>query len=1695
MTAESISSKQLSMLIAEEVFSGHGFVPFVGSGMSAPSGILMGVEFDNFLAYSIYRVVGKKPRHDLPRDGWPKFPRDEEVSQTRAWVMEKFTQLCRQYACEPMIDEQKRVRTVKYNLAGDATSHHLWSTHRPLIPTLIRSHDDETWENEKQTQRFQEQFRKNLEWGEGAETGAFSRTSDGFIIESGLRSMHDWRSMLQFLAKIHFEDDERLTIKQQVDTSVIDSFNVHITRDRQINLGQKMLAHLSGPLRIRTVLTTNFDNLIETAFQKLLRPLNVVSVSSRGELPDPVTVRSKDTIVKLHGELSETRADFSLDDEPKEHEKETFARYVRGEFDTSKQTDPTPNHILVMGFSGQDVRIIQMMKYTLDTRPNVKIFWICHGTHEPKRLRRIFGKEYESRVLVHQTERPDLFLYELYQNVTLTLPSGGFSYEFTHKVPPEKVRNDKDREFLAEQRLKTGRTNLNSGGYGVPVNLNDRKLLRNKIAKSVGTRIFSNIHERDEGPLRSKERLPSKGPIAEIDSVQITNMRTSSPKTLSKMKLYFTSGCASAMRVAFRKLLSKRYHCLWLELQDYPTPEGLIQDVLRVLALRVGSYQLEHVILFPEAGVDLLAHLKRLLKFLGISSGKWVLFFYGRSIAGAASSWQNTPWTKEQLDKFEVLLDVLCKAGFHCVYSPITRSRIEKERLKTKVTSCKLYPNSKKQIPHFKEAFQVALNHRGAVTSTQDDKIGSQLGQDSTPVLSNASHLDIFDSLQRLLTENWIKPKPLEFKGDISPDEKLTSAREAVTWYYRKMRFLYASTLFRQSRHTSAFFSDAVFPCPNKFNLNGIDNDWVRSIEVNQWVGQLGSIDVFFYKPGGYSWKYRDMRLGLQNEIEAIPFANLNETIFKQIYSNATTDETEIKEEMERVSPLSYALQIRSRSHFEIAKWYWRAFNATGHYLPFIETLYHYFECLDNIDFARPISLPFEKIANNAKNQDTIWGYQITLARDSMLSMIKCLKTGKPWVKFWLTGVRGHEMFEFTQLEKWFENKLKNLVERPKNQKIRNWNNELKMAKTMLRVELAAVQSSLQSEAGNYVPIPHSGITMPDSRFDQFSRKYERTNKLQQPELFDLGISSDSQVWKDEFDLGFTSWLNHRLLHLNHKRGAKFPLDQISQAIKGTTDDDPSETAAVGLKIRRLRAAWVKDNLHRAKPFSAGQKKQEWGFDNSAAIFLVELISDYAYLLVKRAKMEAACSVPDEDWARKTRTRWIQATMYCSLGLNLCKHLHPAYLQRERRQQIKLQTLYGLSLAYLGRPLEANRRFNEASAILSKESRTPDEVETAIIRIRRATASLLRSELIGDVIDSLPAACFVAGIEVQDSKFAKEKKDEFKAFLKRTKDWKEDTLNPITASHILDAIEASLLMKRKLKYVIHHESSFADSAHRVNIDPILKLVLDEWRDESKEQPIKNALDDLQLNLSRMHTAMLDDAWVYIESAERLLAGYSQSSLWWGRVSALKLRAYAQVRSDAKFESLVFRRKIQHDNQVVDLQQQLLLIAPSSSYQKTRCVHLGAKAMIAIYQQDFVSNASFSTLALSSLFSTLRESIYGILKDYCSRFNETNDGEYLPEFPELLHECLKNAEASARQVAQLVYRISLKLKFLTLDDLLNQKNGVPYPSEVDQYTQYCYRGMYEGNDDNFDKVVDLMQRAELCFRIENKLESASEQSFT
>jgi hypothetical protein len=97
-----------------------------------------------------------------------------------------------------------------------------------------------------------------------------------------------------------------------------------------------------------------------------------------------------------------------------------------------------------------------------------------------------------------------------------------------------------------------------------------------------------------------------------------------------------------------------------------------------------------------------------------------------------------------------------------------------------------------------------------------------------------------------------------------------------------------------------------------------------------------------------------------------------------------------------------FAARNRARTHFWIADWYGRAYRATGHAMPLLESLYHYFECLSYTPFARPFSVTDQKV---------ISGYRLRLARRAFYEMLKTLRLGRRSIEFWCQPSEGHGWF------------------------------------------------------------------------------------------------------------------------------------------------------------------------------------------------------------------------------------------------------------------------------------------------------------------------------------------------------------------------------------------------------------------------------------------------------------------------------------------------------------------------------------------------------------------------------------------------------------------------------------------------------------------------------------------------------------
>ncbi|MEY4550497.1 MAG: hypothetical protein RL685_6692, partial [Pseudomonadota bacterium] len=291
-----------------------------------------------------------------------------------------------------------------------------------------------------------------------------------------LVAAQDWRALLKFLAAIRLrpactEPSRLRTVVdlESADDNVLVSFIDFLSRGKRPNTGHRLLAQLAEPLRVRLTLTTNFDALQEQAFHECRLPVDVFEVPNGVELPSSIAVGRSNTIVKLHGGRVHARADHTLDENPSTSNRETFSKYfgIPGRLSA-------PKHLLVMGFSANDKRIVRLIAEALVTQPRMKVFWVAHTLadgHAEKRLTDAVAERIQHRLPMDRGEefdrakermelcvadakkrielcvaRADEILQGIYLAITLTLPARTGEWALDDRAT--EIRDAADQRYL-----------------------------------------------------------------------------------------------------------------------------------------------------------------------------------------------------------------------------------------------------------------------------------------------------------------------------------------------------------------------------------------------------------------------------------------------------------------------------------------------------------------------------------------------------------------------------------------------------------------------------------------------------------------------------------------------------------------------------------------------------------------------------------------------------------------------------------------------------------------------------------------------------------------------------------------------------------------------------------------------------------------------------------------------------------------------------------------------------------------------------------------------------------------------------------------------------------------------------------------------------------------------------------------------
>jgi hypothetical protein len=1486
-----VHSRQLVQGLVGDIRAGFGLSPFLGSGCSSSSGILMGQEFSDYLAWTVYRCVrerssggsGERERWNLRTQGWPDLPKPEELNVTRRWALRHFRKIAAGCGFKVNVNQRRgTVRSVTRADGSELTPDRLAAVLGvPFVPPILR--DPKSSADGVTDANNLKQLHRAIQ-GRGVREGGllraeFSPTSEDGIIERAIRSLFDWRATLHFLSTLQLSPDNTTVYQTQSDPAIIDEFNVHISRGRRPNLVHTMLAHLRQPARLRTIFTTNFDTLIEEAFAEQHFRLEVISVTRSSTLPSPNIVHARDTLIKLHGTLTETRADFSLDDPPTEQDCRTFFNYVRGRFPLMEpEVGVIPAQLLVGGQSGNDPRSVQLIKYVLDHDLDARVYWVCHNADDRACLSRIFPeKAYEGKVICTVTERLDLLLYELHQALCLCLPPGGATYPTNHNLPPQP-----DAPLSPVQTLEP------TTSRGEPPGVDD---------------ILDALELRVNG--RSRRSMASN--VRTAPSPSTDDISGALPPCA--VVLDGKAGVLRAMSAVFNHSSASRIDKVWLELEDFRDTESLAHELFQTMAIRRGIFQLGHVELCPVAPPagdeqQWREHVAAITPALGINPERWLIALYGRHEPGCCSGWIegdssdaiNDLWDESEQKELAAFLRAMSRARFRIMYAPYSADVVERKQT--------LGREVQRAIERARRLSGVA--HRSCITQTETRTRAAfakaELGgwkdvwitpasDDDEAVPVFCGKLDAIAEYARIPDDDKAAPfvdAPAREAGaggsvdGVGGCERIEKERKkSDRLRLERYAAVHAASLFRHSRHPTALLSDAVVRASSRFHAFRADRDLERNQLLEDWCHQVSKNSrPFYYKPGGLFWADQDILIGTRELTEKL----VESTLHGQPPLRARA----------------------ARAHFMIAEWYLGAFQISGHASTLMEAAYHFFQCVLRSRDAVPAP-PSEREEAECKLH---WW------RLGAYELIKTLRCGRPVLSFW---------FGKAQIREWFGKKARDrvvkevlvagteILERQSAKDV-----EAKLVESLLEAELLCLGVGVEDRRGSVgeggaangkaaaasdeaVAAPGEGTSESDGRHAQkkclsayrslLGLALPATNasndhaEVLSPPDFD---SAAEESWESTAKAAITPRIQALLGNTPKTGVATKPLHDVLDAWRMDPADallsakvvfsallpDP-ETGTRELQLLVTWTGWLSTRAERQE-YAHGQH------DRSASA---------------SGQGTACAALPLLDRSEaEVLQPWVRVTVFAEAAERAARRLPPGLERFAERQHAEALGLHGVALARLQRFFEAHRRLNQSHGLLMSSGAPLADLGT--LSLRRAEVFLLEAQFATDLRNAFergraipkPPPRHCGEVVGQIAKALEEIRKQRNATeqLKAQEQAKQSDKRASEQSQPREPLVAPQLNMIDVWLRAHFADRWSDAEALQRHGSAAK--------EPGAPQKKGAIDPARViqDLERVAVARCDDAWKCLEHAEDLLGGRTRAVELWSSLRVLQLQVFSVV---------------------------------------------------------------------------------------------------------------------------------------------------------------------------------------------------------
>ena len=381
--------------IAGQLDAGYGFVPFIGAGVSAPSGAPLVRELETYLHRCIGLALGVDERTRRP------------------WI--------------PRTDQ--------------------W----PPFTDKAATHSEDWWLKVRNT--F-EQLQK-ADW-----------TPDVQVFQEALGAMAEWRTSLTFLSRLTREHQREEPASLSLDApvnEVLDTCLREVMKGKHPTLGHRMLSLLAGILRLDVLISTNFDDLLERAFERSRNPLTVFEVHLNSPLPPWSAINGQRSLIKLHGSRHSLRADYSLDALPAEADRNRMLEYLVSANGRSALYDnlhkmalprslDVSNYLIVMGSSATERRTRAFVEHAWRClSEEFKVFWICHSGRSVRAAvnltQNFVQRENKPSTWTgsHIIPFPDagLLLLQLFQTIRRGVPTTGISFPSVSRLALPPMRTDR----------------------------------------------------------------------------------------------------------------------------------------------------------------------------------------------------------------------------------------------------------------------------------------------------------------------------------------------------------------------------------------------------------------------------------------------------------------------------------------------------------------------------------------------------------------------------------------------------------------------------------------------------------------------------------------------------------------------------------------------------------------------------------------------------------------------------------------------------------------------------------------------------------------------------------------------------------------------------------------------------------------------------------------------------------------------------------------------------------------------------------------------------------------------------------------------------------------------------------------------------------------------------------------------------